>query len=140
MMEKSMYSATWHRNEMGYVLFEALIAILLLTTGMLATMQAYRHTVYVAQYRRIYLQPAKALAESIMRRLELEALSGIPDPDLVESGQQGPLRYDVERLPWNTSPTLEQIRVIVRWNDRGKPGQVSLTTLLPAKFVAPAHK
>lgn len=122
-----------NKQASGYILLEALLAILLLSVGMLAVVQAYNRAMHAVQLQQHYLAPAKALAEALLTKQELQALTGLPVDDFAKEGRNGRFRYRIDYEDWQVAPNLQQVIVTVSWDDRGRPGNLAISALLPAR-------
>ncbi|MFQ5637215.1 MAG: hypothetical protein ACE5IR_04395 [bacterium] len=122
-------------SENGYVLFEALLAVAILSIGMTALMQAFQKSVYAVQYRQHYSAPARNFADALLAKFEIAAAVNQIEAASM-SGERGVFRYEFDTSDWPAAPYLQRVSVTVRWMDRGKPGSITLTTL----FLKPALK
>lgn len=114
------------------MLLEALLAVMVLSIGLLAVIQAVQKSVKVTHFRRYYLAPARQLADAVLADLALQSTSGKLGDGVVMRGERGTFRYEVMSWEWPVVPGLREVRVIVSWSDQGKPASLSLATLLPA--------
>ncbi|KAA3617925.1 MAG: hypothetical protein DWQ05_07725 [Calditrichaeota bacterium] len=119
------------RNENGYVLLEALFSILILSIGIIAALQALKTTLHALQYREYTLAPARQLAEKIMAEVELNTFAKLPNFSAATEGNIDSFHYQITKTKWPVGTSLNKITVKISWNDRGKPGTFSLTTILP---------
>lgn len=117
--------------EKGYVLFEALLAVIILSVGIVALIQVFQKSVQGVQFRQHYYGPARELAEAVLAKLEIDAIAGVQKEGTARYGESGAFSYTVVRSDWPAAPDLQKVSVTVRWTDRGKPGSITLTTLLP---------
>ncbi len=118
-------------NERGYILFEALLSVTILSVGIVALLTASQESLRSVQLREHMYGPAQQVAEKILARYEIAALTGEALTALPESGQIDGFNYQAMRSEWLSDPALEQISVTVTWENRGKSGSLTLTTLLP---------
>jgi hypothetical protein len=114
----------------GYVLLEALFAVLLLSFGLVPIVQATQESLRALQRRRHYLAPARELANNVLVAMALGAEPGEAANMIGISFEPDKLQYEVSTSAWPEVAGLRQVRVTVRWNDRGKAGAFSLVTLL----------
>ena len=120
-------------REAGFVLIEALIAILILSVGLAALVQAARESVKATQTRVYGFIPAQELADRLMAQFELAAIDSAASESQPLSGEEGSFRYRVELTEWPANPALKKVDVTVSWAGPRKPGSVTLTTLLPKR-------
>lgn len=125
------------KDEDGYVLLEALFAILILSVGIVVALQAMNSSLRATQYREHYLIPAQQLAEKIMTSIELNTFVGMPEPLGTMDGTIDRFQYKISRVEWPYNVNLRKITVSIAWNDRGKPGYFKLTTVLPKSQITP---
>lgn len=118
-------------GEDGYVLFEALLSVVLLSVGIVALTQAFQKSVQAAQFRQHYYGPARELADAVLAELEDSSIKSNLETAGRLYGEGGVFDYEVETSEWPAVPGLVRVSVTVRWTDRGKPGSITLTTLLP---------
>lgn len=126
---------TVHRNERGFVLFEALLSILLLSIGMVALITMFQKAVRVVQFRQYYYAPARQVAESLLTQVELGMIPENDEGRIFKNEENMTFHYQINSEIWRNQTGLQQVTVIVNWSDRGKPGSLSLTTLLPVTEV-----
>ncbi|MFQ5706619.1 MAG: hypothetical protein ACE5HO_04170 [bacterium] len=119
-------------HDQGYVLFEALVSVIILSVGLVAGVGMLKKSIQLVQLRKHYLTPARELAESILVELELGEYGRPPQQILAAPDAKNPFHYQVVTSDWQGAGGLKQVQVIVSWSHRGKPGSFSLTTLLPA--------
>ncbi|RMD96702.1 MAG: hypothetical protein D6814_10925 [Calditrichaeota bacterium] len=119
------------KHDRGFALLEALLSVLLLSVGLVAVVQAFQGSFRLVEVRRHDLTPARELAESLLAQLETGTLETVSLEPGTWEGSQNRFEYRVTVTPWPRLPDLYQVEVTVAWVDRGKPGQIRLTTLLP---------
>ncbi|MFQ5650502.1 MAG: hypothetical protein ACE5IY_11220 [bacterium] len=117
--------------ERGYILFEALLSVTILSVGIVALLSASQNSLRSVQVREHDYGPARHVAEEILTRFELDALSGVYSANLPRAGESGGFPYEVLVSDWGDVPGLQHLSVTVRWENRGRPGEITLTTLLP---------
>ena len=83
------------------------------------------------QFRKHYLLPAQELVNYVIAELELNAHNCNLEREQMIPVSKGLFDYKIITSDWPATPGLQQVQVIVTWSDRGKPGSLSLTTLLP---------
>ncbi len=128
--ELSFACQTRHNSERGYVLYEALLSVVILSIGIMALLEVSQKSIRGVQGSLTH-GAARQLAESVLSELEIAALYDVrPDGILMNSGQAN-VKYQVQRQEWPAAVGVEEVSVTVSWNDRGKPGSITLTTLLP---------
>ncbi|MDZ7308720.1 MAG: hypothetical protein ONB49_16920 [candidate division KSB1 bacterium] len=113
--------------------------MMILSLGLVALMAAFQHALRLTQLRRNCLTPARELAEQVLANLERGASLATPENNMTWSAEQNRLPCQISTSPWPVVPGLQQVRVAVSWMDHGKPGTVTLTTLLPDTVGAQAH-
>ena len=121
-----LFPQTNHKNEQGFVLIEALFSTILLSVSVILISQAFQNSIKTIQYRFFYLEPARELAESLLTDYEIKTRTG---EKIVMHGTAGRFDYRITRINWPVVDGLQKVEAIISWNDRGKPGEISLTTL-----------
>ncbi|MFQ5605509.1 MAG: hypothetical protein ACE5HS_19745 [bacterium] len=117
------------------MLFEALLSILLLSIGMVALITMFQKAVRVVQFRQYYYAPARQVAESLLTQVELGMIPENDEGRIFKNEENMTFHYQINSEIWRNQTGLQQVTVIVNWSDRGKPGSLSLTTLLPVTEV-----
>ena len=115
------------------MLLEALLSVILLSAGLLAIMQSLKTSIETIQFRRTYQAPAQRLADSLLAEIELRN-GGLTNSGIVR-GERGHLTYEISSSDWPYAAQLKEVRVTVSWTNRGKPGSLSFTTLLPSEEI-----
>jgi len=140
----------------GYILIEAMMAMALLSIGMLTIHGAIRQTIIVRGQARDYTQ-ARLLIEDILARIEIQA-KGPNQPQLMESSDSGRFKGDLSRFSWkwtiskidvplppmppDTPPEIAEafeltvsyvtkVDVTVSWKRSGRRFKETFETLLP---------
>ena len=126
------------RGESGYLLMEAMVAVLILSIGIVSLVQTSRKAVRVAHLRERCYGPARQYADAILAQLELASVQGTPAPLL--DGGKGAFACTIERSTWQNIATLQQVTVTVNWTEGDRAGSVTLTTLLPLPVAEEADK
>ncbi len=114
----------------GYVLLEALLSVVLLAIGLVGVIHAVKQSIRLVQYRKTWLAPAHALADSLLASLEIGFAPEILMASGITTGELGRFHYSIATAPWPAAPELRNVRVTVSWMEHGKAGELSLTTLL----------
>ncbi|MFQ5604083.1 MAG: hypothetical protein ACE5HS_12530 [bacterium] len=119
-------------SENGFVLFEALLALALLSFGMIALIQVCQKSVHVLQFRQHYYRPALEIAENLLSKIELKPSASLMSENKLIKFDQKIFNCQVQTSEWSAVPGLNKVSVTVDWTDRGKHGSLTLATLLSA--------
>ena len=121
----------------GFSLLELLVAFVIMafSLGMLyqASGGAVRSVADTEQHLR-----ATMLAQSV-----LNSRDSVPQNGWNESGESAGLTWRVASAPFRTpvdspkSPALQEVQIVVGWNDRNGPRRLDLSTLLPQTSAPP---
>jgi len=144
----------------GYILFETLVSLALLSVGLIAVNRAMREAILVRGLARDYTQ-VRLLLETMMAKLELQ-------PMLLEESQSGSFEGDLARFHWKWNvakvdvpapampsdlppeevekfklsvPYLTKMEVTVSWERSGREYEQTAETLwIPEKLFVPKEK
>lgn len=120
-------------SDSGYLLFEALLSVVVLSIGLVAVIRLVQNSTSMVHLRSHYLLPAQEVAESVLAEIETGAVPKywMDGQTLYRSNVE--FRVQVASSEWPLSTSLAKVEVVVRWIDRGKPGSLTLTTLVPVE-------
>lgn len=119
------------RRQGGFSLLELLVAFVIMAFSLGMLYQASGGTVRSLGDTEQYLR-ATVLAQSV-----LNARDSVPEGGWNESGESAGFAWRVSSVPFRTdvndsrAPALQQVEVVIGWNDRRGARQLELSTLLP---------
>ncbi|MBC7469766.1 MAG: prepilin-type N-terminal cleavage/methylation domain-containing protein [Ramlibacter sp.] len=119
-----------HRQS-GFSLLELLVAFVIMAFSLGMLYQASGGTVRSLGDTEQHLR-ATVLAQSV-----LNARDSVPEAGWNEAGESGGFTWRVSSAPFRTdvgdprAPPLQQVDIVVGWNDRQGPRRLELSTLLP---------
>ena len=124
-----MKSKMFKNDEKGYALMEAMLSILILSIGLMAVLKIFLYTSQIVKHEIYFQEPARSLAESLLKRYQL----GLLKSDRSDPYSEQPFSWIISKSPWPNSSGLEKVSVTVHWRENEKSGSVIVTTLFPVK-------
>jgi prepilin-type N-terminal cleavage/methylation domain-containing protein len=125
------------RRRLGFTLLELLIALLVISTGATATVEAirYAHGVNIKARYRLYalaiaqstIETAKAAPTRTAGTVNIASLNGLP------SGSTGTVTYTKDAVRTN----LWTVQVVVAWTAGGRLGNLSNSVTLETMVYGP---
>ncbi len=125
------------RRQDGFSLLELLVAFVIMAFSLGMLYQASGGTVRSLGDTEQHLR-ATMLAQSV-----LNSRDSVPQAGWNESGESAGFAWRVSSIPFRTAtsdakaPSLQQVEIVIGWNDRNGPRQLELSTLLPQARPAP---
>lgn len=119
------------RRQGGFSLLELLVAFVIMAFSLGMLYQASGGTVRSLGDTEQHLR-ATVLAQSV-----LNSRDSVPEVGWNEAGQSAGFAWSVSSAPFRTEvtdpkvPPLQQVEIVIGWNDRNGPRQLALSTLLP---------
>jgi general secretion pathway protein I len=119
------------RRQGGFSLLELLVAFVIMAFSLGMLYQASGGTVRSLGDTEQHLR-ATVLAQSV-----LNSRDSVPEAGWNEAGQSAGFAWSVSSAPFRTEvtdpkvPPLQQVEIVIGWNDRNGPRQLALSTLLP---------
>ena len=119
------------RRQGGFSLLELLVAFVIMAFSLGMLYQASGGTVRSLGDTEQHLR-ATVLAQSV-----LNSRDSVPEAGWNESGESAGLAWRVSSSAFQTdvnspqAPPLQQVQIVIAWNDRRGPRQLELSTLLP---------
>ena len=119
------------RRQGGFSLLELLVAFVIMAFSLGMLYQASGGTVRSLGDTEQHLR-ATVLAQSV-----LNSRDSVPEAGWNESGESAGLAWRVSSSAFQTdvnspqAPPLQQVQIVIAWNDRRGPRQLELNTLLP---------
>jgi general secretion pathway protein I len=126
------------RTQGGFSLLELLVAFVIMAFSLGMLYQASGGTVRALGDTETYLR-ATVLAQSI-----LNSRDNVPEAGWNDSGESAGFAWRVSSIPFRTgvsdpkAPPLQQVDIVIAWNERRGPRQLELSTLLPQAKNPPA--
>lgn len=125
------------RRQAGFSLLELLVAFVIMAFSLGMLYQASGGTVRSLGDTEQHLR-ATMLAQSV-----LNSRDSVPPAGWNESGESAGFSWRVSSIAFRTAisdakaPSLQQVEIVIGWNDRNGPRQLELSTLLPQARPAP---
>ncbi len=108
---------------------EAMLSILILSIGLMAVLKIFLYTAQIVKHEIYFQEPARYLAESLLKRYQL----GLLKSDRSAPDNEQPFSWIISKSPWPNSSGLEKVSVTVQWRENEKNGAIVVTTLFPVK-------
>lgn len=125
------------RRQGGFSLLELLVAFVIMAFSLGMLYQASGGTIRALGDTEQHLR-ATMLAQSL-----LNSRDSVPPAGWNESGQSAGFAWRVSSAPFRTevsdsrAPALQEVAIVIGWDDRHGPRQLELSTLLPQARPAP---